>query len=57
MGMMGYTEGDIDAMLNILHDSIIRLHESKVDNFLHYDDELRKVKTFLSGLVAEGYFD
>ena len=58
--MLGYTESDLDEMMNAVHDAklfyIINSKDTYVDKELLVNN-LLKANDFLKGLWAEGYFD
>ena len=57
--MLGYTESDLNEMINSVHDSklyYIRSASNLVDQSLLVGG-LQKTVDFLQGLWAEGYFD
>jgi len=58
--MLGYTESDLNRMINAIHDSKLLYlrysHDTKLDNNTLRTD-LEDAVSFLQGLWAEGYFD
>lgn len=57
--MLGYTESDLNKMINAIHDSklfYLRTPSDLMDKSLLVND-LLMAKDFLDGLWAEGYFD
>ena len=57
--MLGYTESDLNRMINAVHDSklfYLRTPSDLMDKSLLVND-LLMAKDFLDGLWAEGYFD
>ena len=58
--MLGYTESDLNKMINAIHDAklfyIATSPATYVDKELLVND-LLMAKDFLDGLWAEGYFD
>jgi hypothetical protein len=57
--MLGYTESDLNRMINAIHDSklfYLRTPSDLMDKSLLVND-LLMAKDFLDGLWAEGYFD
>ena len=57
--MLGYTESDLNKMINAVHDSklfYLRTPSDLMDKSLLVND-LLMAKDFLDGLWAEGYFD
>ena len=58
--MLGYTESDLNRMINAIHDAklfyIINSTATYVDKELLVND-LLMAKDFLDGIWAEGYFD
>ena len=57
--MLGYTESDLNRMINAIHDSklfYLRTPSDLMDKSLLVND-LLMAKDFLEGLWAEGYFD
>ena len=57
--MLGYTESDLNKMINAIHDSklfYLRTPSDLMDKSLLVND-LLMAKDFLEGLCAEGYFD
>jgi len=57
--MLGYTESDLNKMINAIHDS--KLFYLRTPSDLMDKESLRKdledAVSFLQGLWAEGYFD
>jgi hypothetical protein len=57
--MLGYTENDLNRMINAIHDS--KLFYLRTPSDLMDKTELRTdlemAVSFLQGLLAEGYFD
>ena len=57
--MLGYTESDLNRMINAVHDS--KLFYLRTPSDLMDKTELRTdlemAVSFLQGLLAEGYFD
>jgi hypothetical protein len=57
--MLGYVKGDLDAMIDSVHDAklfYLRSPSDLVDK-QPLIDGLEKTVSFLQGLWAEGYFD
>ena len=57
--MLGYTESDLNRMINAIHDAnlfYLRTPSDLMDKSLLVND-LLMAKDFLDGLWAEGYFD
>jgi hypothetical protein len=57
--MLGYTESDLNEMINAVHDAklfYLRTPSDLMDKSL-LTNSLLKTNDFLQGLWAEGYFD
>jgi hypothetical protein len=58
--MLGYTESDLNRMINAIHDAKLLYlrysHDAKLDNDTLRTD-LQDAISFMQGLWAEGYFD
>ena len=57
--MLGYTESDLNRMINAIHDSklfYLRTPSDLIDKAPLRRD-LQDAVSFLQGLLAEGYFD
>ena len=58
--MLGYTQEDLDQMINAIHDS--KIHYTFASPAVRIDEDpivdgLLKAIDFLQGLWSEGYFD
>ena len=57
--MLGYTESDLNRMINAIHDSklfYLRYPSDLIDK-TELRSDLEMAVSFLQGLWAEGYFD
>ena len=57
--MLGYTESDLNRMINAVHDSklfYLRTPSDLIDKE-PLVKELEEAVSFMQGLLAEGYFD
>ncbi len=57
--MLGYTESDLNRMINAIHDSKLFYLRNPSDlmDKEHLRKDLEDAVSFLQGLWAEGYFD
>ncbi len=58
--MLGYTEDDLDQMINAVHDAKLFYIRKSGSTYVDKDpmvDGLLKSISFMQGLWAEGYFD
>jgi hypothetical protein len=50
------TEGDIHKMIDLLHDTNVKLYLCQIDDYVpYYRDGLRRVQDFLLSLINEGH--
>ena len=58
--MLGYTEDDLNEMINSVHDAKLFYITNDEDEYVNNSEMVKgllKTISFLQGLWAEGYFD